>query len=174
MKERKSAKLQPQNGHVSPFKFAKLLDPDASWDKVLFWVMFVFFCGECLVRVDLWSWFVFVRCRINYAMSCIGFGSLWVLCLVWCGEPSPWSGQNGFWCKLLSLFFPSEPIFNFPVSPFTLLRLFYHLCNITFSHYLSNYYLMLSLGDTESRKFYIEWMFYFFSKRLVADGHKKS
>lgn len=44
MRERKSAKLnqqqpQPQlqhhqNGHLSPFKLAKLLDPDASWDKV--------------------------------------------------------------------------------------------------------------------------------------------
>ncbi|XP_019159628.1 PREDICTED: uncharacterized protein C20orf24 homolog [Ipomoea nil] len=41
MKERKSAKanLQNQNqqhhhnGHLSPFKFAKLFDPDASWDK---------------------------------------------------------------------------------------------------------------------------------------------
>ncbi|XP_031487129.1 uncharacterized protein LOC116255447 [Nymphaea colorata] len=37
MKEGKSAKAQRrhqnQNGHVSPFKFAKLLDPEASWDK---------------------------------------------------------------------------------------------------------------------------------------------
>jgi hypothetical protein len=27
---------QHQNGHFSPSKFAKLLDPEASWDKVLF------------------------------------------------------------------------------------------------------------------------------------------
>ncbi|CAN6442702.1 unnamed protein product [Victoria cruziana] len=37
MKEGKSAKAQRrqqnQNVHVSPFKFAKLLDPEASWDK---------------------------------------------------------------------------------------------------------------------------------------------
>ncbi|KAF3775725.1 Uncharacterized protein EJ110_NYTH49745 [Nymphaea thermarum] len=37
MKEGKSAKAQRrhqnQNGHVAPFKFAKLLDPEASWDK---------------------------------------------------------------------------------------------------------------------------------------------
>lgn len=41
MKEGKSVKfnLQQQqqhaNGHLSPFKFAKLLDPEASWDKVI-------------------------------------------------------------------------------------------------------------------------------------------
>lgn len=44
MRERKSAKLNQQqqqqqvqdhqNGHLSPFKLGKLLDPDASWDKV--------------------------------------------------------------------------------------------------------------------------------------------
>ncbi|BBH04766.1 Rab5-interacting family protein [Prunus dulcis] len=53
MKEGKSVKLngqlqqqqqqQHQNGHLSPFKFAKLLDPEASWDKdqlgdVLHWI----------------------------------------------------------------------------------------------------------------------------------------
>ncbi|KAL3530763.1 hypothetical protein ACH5RR_010085 [Cinchona calisaya] len=56
MKERKSAKVNNlqeqrqqqqqhlhQNGHLSPFKFAKLFDPDASWDKdqlgdVLHWI----------------------------------------------------------------------------------------------------------------------------------------
>ncbi|XP_004486995.1 uncharacterized protein [Cicer arietinum] len=48
MKEGKSVKLIPQpqqhqNGHLSPFKFAKLLDPEASWDKdqlgdVLHWI----------------------------------------------------------------------------------------------------------------------------------------
>ncbi|KAF8395132.1 hypothetical protein HHK36_019073 [Tetracentron sinense] len=49
MKEGKSVKFklqqqqQQQNGHVSPFKFAKLLDPEASWDKdqlgdVLHWI----------------------------------------------------------------------------------------------------------------------------------------
>ncbi|KAM0044809.1 hypothetical protein Hdeb2414_s0010g00357611 [Helianthus debilis subsp. tardiflorus] len=39
MKDKKSAKLNPQhkqdqNGHLSPSTFAKLLDPEASWDKV--------------------------------------------------------------------------------------------------------------------------------------------
>jgi len=35
MKEAKSVPQQHhQNGHLSPFKFAKLLDPEASWDKV--------------------------------------------------------------------------------------------------------------------------------------------
>ncbi|CAL5388840.1 unnamed protein product [Camellia sinensis] len=52
MKERKSVKFNlqqqqqhhhHQNGHLSPFKFAKLLDPEASWDKdqlgdVLHWI----------------------------------------------------------------------------------------------------------------------------------------
>ncbi|KAL3518178.1 hypothetical protein ACH5RR_020767 [Cinchona calisaya] len=51
MKERKSAKVNlqehqhqhQQNGHLSPFKLAKLFDPDASWDKdqlgdVLHWI----------------------------------------------------------------------------------------------------------------------------------------
>ncbi|CAH9074894.1 unnamed protein product [Cuscuta europaea] len=40
MKDRKSAKANHQqqqhfhqNGHLSPFKLAKLFDPDASWDK---------------------------------------------------------------------------------------------------------------------------------------------
>lgn len=40
MKEGKSVKFnlppQHQNGHLSPFKLAKLLDPEASWDKVFF------------------------------------------------------------------------------------------------------------------------------------------
>lgn len=52
MKEAKTVKFNLQNqqqhqhangGHLSPFKFAKLLDPDASWDKdqlgdVLHWI----------------------------------------------------------------------------------------------------------------------------------------
>ncbi|KAK7257816.1 hypothetical protein RIF29_32061 [Crotalaria pallida] len=47
MKEGKSVKLnyqpQHQNGHLSPSKFAKLFDPEASWDKdqlgdVLHWI----------------------------------------------------------------------------------------------------------------------------------------
>nr|ACJ84168.1 unknown [Medicago truncatula] len=44
MKEAKSVPQQHhQNGHLSPFKFAKLLDPEASWDKdqlgdVLHWI----------------------------------------------------------------------------------------------------------------------------------------
>ncbi|XP_010256903.1 PREDICTED: uncharacterized protein C20orf24 homolog [Nelumbo nucifera] len=37
MKEGKSKfnhqQQQQQNGHISPFKFGKLLDPEASWDK---------------------------------------------------------------------------------------------------------------------------------------------
>ncbi|MBA0565049.1 hypothetical protein Golax_007483 [Gossypium laxum] len=58
MKEAKSVKLnsqqhqQHENGHFSPFKFAKLLDPEASWDKdqlgdVLHWIRQVvaLFCG---------------------------------------------------------------------------------------------------------------------------------
>ncbi|PPR84345.1 hypothetical protein GOBAR_AA36374 [Gossypium barbadense] len=58
MKESKSVKLnsqqhqQHENGHFSPFKFAKLLDPEASWDKdqlgdVLHWIRQVvaLFCG---------------------------------------------------------------------------------------------------------------------------------
>ncbi|XP_028775774.1 uncharacterized protein RAB5IF homolog isoform X4 [Neltuma alba] len=47
MKEGKSIKVshqqQHQNGHLSPSKFAKFLDPEASWDKdqlgdVLHWI----------------------------------------------------------------------------------------------------------------------------------------
>ncbi|KAK1321902.1 hypothetical protein QJS10_CPA03g01650 [Acorus calamus] len=47
MKEAKSSRLhlhhQKQNGHVLPFKLARLLDPEASWDKdqlgdVLHWI----------------------------------------------------------------------------------------------------------------------------------------
>ncbi|XP_074366473.1 uncharacterized protein LOC141707292 isoform X1 [Apium graveolens] len=49
VKEKKSKQVntsnqqQHQNGHFSPFKFAKLVDPDASWDKdqlgdVLHWI----------------------------------------------------------------------------------------------------------------------------------------
>lgn len=46
MKEGKSVKThlhRQQNGHVSPSKFSKLLDPEASWDKdqlgdVLHWI----------------------------------------------------------------------------------------------------------------------------------------
>ncbi|XVF46526.1 hypothetical protein PTKIN_Ptkin03bG0034100 [Pterospermum kingtungense] len=58
MKETKSVKLNAyqnhlhENGHFSPFKFAKLLDPEASWDKdqlgdVLHWIRQVvaLFCG---------------------------------------------------------------------------------------------------------------------------------
>ncbi|KAL1544219.1 respirasome Complex Assembly Factor 1-like [Salvia divinorum] len=60
MTERKSAKLNQQkqllqhhqNGHLPPFKLAKLLDPDASWDKdqlgdVLHWTRQAFglLCG---------------------------------------------------------------------------------------------------------------------------------
>ncbi|XP_072997128.1 uncharacterized protein [Typha latifolia] len=54
MRKAKSAKSQPQqqNSHVLPSKFAKLLDPEASWDKdqlgdVLHWIRQVvgLFCG---------------------------------------------------------------------------------------------------------------------------------
>ncbi|GAB2274389.1 hypothetical protein Dimus_009155 [Dionaea muscipula] len=46
MKEKKSAKVTHQqhlNDHLSPFKFTRLLDPEASWDKdqlgdVLHWI----------------------------------------------------------------------------------------------------------------------------------------
>ncbi|URE43842.1 Rab5-interacting protein (Rab5ip) [Musa troglodytarum] len=34
MKKVKSTKQRQQNGHALPSKFAKLLDPEASWDKV--------------------------------------------------------------------------------------------------------------------------------------------
>ena len=51
MKEGKSVKSNgqqhhhDQNGHLSPFKFAKLLDPEASWDKVRTLIsIFFFFC----------------------------------------------------------------------------------------------------------------------------------
>ncbi|KAJ0987788.1 hypothetical protein J5N97_006144 [Dioscorea zingiberensis] len=42
-KASKSAHPQQQNGHALPFKFSKLLDPEASWDKdqlgdVLHWI----------------------------------------------------------------------------------------------------------------------------------------
>ncbi|XP_062172557.1 uncharacterized protein LOC133878080 isoform X2 [Alnus glutinosa] len=56
MKEAKSVKFnlqqQHQNGHLSPFKLTKLLDPEASWDKdqlgdVLHWIrqMVALVCG---------------------------------------------------------------------------------------------------------------------------------
>ncbi|KAF6150336.1 hypothetical protein GIB67_034035 [Kingdonia uniflora] len=44
MKEKKSVKFNlQQNDHIPPFQYAKLLDPDASWDKdqlgdVLHWI----------------------------------------------------------------------------------------------------------------------------------------
>lgn len=50
MKEGKSVKSNGQqqhhhqNGHLSPFKFAKLLDPEASWDKVRTLISIYFFC----------------------------------------------------------------------------------------------------------------------------------
>ena len=54
MKEGKSVKSNGQqqhnhhNGHLSPFKFAKLLDPEASWDKVrtLIFCFLLFACRE--------------------------------------------------------------------------------------------------------------------------------
>eukprot|EP00262_Sarcandra_glabra_P008930 TRINITY_DN22880_c0_g1_i1.p1 TRINITY_DN22880_c0_g1~~TRINITY_DN22880_c0_g1_i1.p1 ORF type:complete len:126 (+),score=23.63 TRINITY_DN22880_c0_g1_i1:316-693(+) len=67
MKEGKSAKvhLQQQNGHVSPFKFGKLLDPEASWDKdqlgdVLHWIrqavglIIGFLCGLVPLVGAIW------------------------------------------------------------------------------------------------------------------------
>ncbi|RWR81611.1 hypothetical protein CKAN_01030200 [Cinnamomum micranthum f. kanehirae] len=71
MKERKSkTKLhlqQQQNGHVSSFNLAKLLDPEASWDKdqlgdVLHWIRQVvaLACGLLWGAVPLvgWIWIV--------------------------------------------------------------------------------------------------------------------
>ncbi|KAJ8642363.1 hypothetical protein MRB53_019057 [Persea americana] len=71
MKEGKSkTKLhlqQQQNGHVSSFKLAKLLDPEASWDKdqlgdVLHWIRQVvgLACGLLWGAVPLvgWIWIV--------------------------------------------------------------------------------------------------------------------
>lgn len=52
MKQRKSAKSdaqQHENGHLSPFKFTKLFDPDASWDKVS--ALFIYFLKNELVRM---------------------------------------------------------------------------------------------------------------------------
>ena len=53
MKEGKSVKSNgqqhhhDQNGHLSPFKFAKLLDPEASWDKVRTLISIFFFLFAC-------------------------------------------------------------------------------------------------------------------------------
>ncbi|KAF8396793.1 hypothetical protein HHK36_018426 [Tetracentron sinense] len=86
MKEGKSVKFklhqqqQQQNGHVSPFKFTKLFDPEASWDKdqlgdVLHWIRQVvaLACGL------LWGAVPFV-------------GAIWILImghdLKHCGEES--------------------------------------------------------------------------------------
>ena len=60
MKETKSVKLnahqhqQQENGHFSPFKFDKLLDPEASWDKVYL------FSSFCLLTL-------FEKFTINYS-----------------------------------------------------------------------------------------------------------
>lgn len=42
---------QHQNGHLSPFKFAKLLDPEASWDKVLLRLSLVILSGSISMRI---------------------------------------------------------------------------------------------------------------------------
>jgi len=53
MKEGKSVKLnhqQPhQNGHLTPSKFAKLFDPEASWDKVCSFSFI--FCRSILITI---------------------------------------------------------------------------------------------------------------------------
>ncbi|KAM7496529.1 hypothetical protein LguiA_020943 [Lonicera macranthoides] len=71
MKERKSSvksnsqSQQHQNGHLSPFKLAKLLDREASWDKdqlgdVLHWirqvvaVVFGLICGSIPLVGGIW------------------------------------------------------------------------------------------------------------------------
>jgi hypothetical protein len=73
MKERKSNSQAPppqqihqhQNGHLSPFKFAKLFDRDASWDKdqlgdVLHWIRqavavgFGLICGYVPLIGGIW------------------------------------------------------------------------------------------------------------------------
>ncbi|XP_035541208.1 respirasome Complex Assembly Factor 1-like isoform X1 [Juglans regia] len=76
MKEGKSVKFnvqpQHQNGHLSPFKFAKLLDPEASWDKdqlgdVLHWIRQVvaLICGLLWGAVPLVGgiWLVMIQLR---------------------------------------------------------------------------------------------------------------
>lgn len=59
MKEAKSVKFnlqqQHQNGHLSPFKLAKLLDPEASWDKV-FSVVCVSFVDTVWSLRKCWKW----------------------------------------------------------------------------------------------------------------------
>lgn len=74
MKERKSAKDNQhqqhhyhQNGHLSPFKLAKLFDPDASWDKdqlgdVLHWTrqVMALVCGLIWGAIPLVGGFWFM------------------------------------------------------------------------------------------------------------------
>ncbi|KAF4362185.1 hypothetical protein G4B88_009465 [Cannabis sativa] len=77
MKEGKSLKLNGQlnhqNGHLSPFKFAKLFDPEASWDKdqlgdVLHWIRQVvaLVCGLLWGAIPLVGgiWFMMHRFKL--------------------------------------------------------------------------------------------------------------
>ncbi|KAF4387872.1 hypothetical protein F8388_005489 [Cannabis sativa] len=77
MKEGKSLKLNGQlnhqNGHLSPFKFAKLFDPEASWDKdqlgdVLHWIRQVvaLVCGLLWGAIPLVGgiWFMMPRFKL--------------------------------------------------------------------------------------------------------------
>ncbi|KAK1396816.1 Respirasome Complex Assembly Factor [Heracleum sosnowskyi] len=66
-KQANSNQQQHQNGHFSPFKFAKLVDPDASWDKdqlgdVLHWIrqIVALLCGLIWGAIPLIGgiWFV--------------------------------------------------------------------------------------------------------------------
>lgn len=101
----KSAKSRPQqpNGHVLPFKFAKLLDPEASWDKVRISAMerngTISLCGAFFFLVLLWDC-VFILCtfvfsRINWGTLCTGSGRFWVSCVDCCGVPSHWWAPYG-------------------------------------------------------------------------------
>lgn len=85
MKEGKSAKFnaqpQHQNGHLSPFKFAKLLDPDASWDKVIdFWILLADF-----VHCDVIC-FVLVRFFTEVLLKSSACCQLWLWVIVMSGK----------------------------------------------------------------------------------------
>ncbi|XP_034689290.1 uncharacterized protein LOC117917149 isoform X2 [Vitis riparia] len=80
MKEGKSVKSNGQqhhhhqNGHLSPFKFAKLLDPEASWDKdqlgdALHWIRqaVALVCGLLWGSIPLVGgiWIILYICHIQ-------------------------------------------------------------------------------------------------------------
>ncbi|RRT35361.1 hypothetical protein B296_00058613 [Ensete ventricosum] len=84
MKKVKSTKQRQQNGHALPSKFAKLLDPEASWDKV---------------RTRASRGVVLFLLRINWGMFCTGSGRCWASRVDCCGAPFPWSVLSGLLCK---------------------------------------------------------------------------